>query len=114
MSKVLTGTNPDGTNYYVIECPACGCGHSFDNRWKFNGDIDKPTFTPSLLVKSGHYMTGHKGDCWCTYAEKHPDEILSDDMKCRICHSFVTDGKIQYLSDCTHKYAGQTLELDNV
>jgi hypothetical protein len=27
------------------------------------------------------------------------------------CHSFVTNGKIQFLADCTHKLAGQTVEL---
>jgi hypothetical protein len=29
----------------------------------------------------------------------------------RVCHSFVTDGKIQFLGDCTHALAGQTVEL---
>jgi hypothetical protein len=28
-----------------------------------------------------------------------------------VCHSFVTDGKIQFLSDCTHALAGQTVAL---
>ena len=28
-----------------------------------------------------------------------------------ICHSFVTDGRIQFLGDCTHKLAGQTVDL---
>jgi hypothetical protein len=29
----------------------------------------------------------------------------------RVCHSFVTDGRIQFLSDCTHELAGQTVDL---
>jgi len=29
----------------------------------------------------------------------------------KVCHSFVTDGNIQYLGDCTHELAGQTIEL---
>lgn len=28
-----------------------------------------------------------------------------------VCHSFVTDGRIQFLSDCTHSLAGQTVDL---
>ncbi len=28
-----------------------------------------------------------------------------------ICHSFVTDGRIQFLSDCTHPLAGQTVDI---
>jgi len=32
----------------------------------------------------------------------------------RICHSFITDGKIQFLSDCTHHLAGQTVDLNDI
>ena len=31
----------------------------------------------------------------------------------KACHSFITDGRIQYLGDCTHPLAGQTLDLPN-
>ena len=27
------------------------------------------------------------------------------------CHTFVTDGRIQFLGDCTHALAGQTVDL---
>lgn len=29
-----------------------------------------------------------------------------------ICHSFVRNGKIEFLSDCTHELAGKTVELE--
>jgi hypothetical protein len=29
----------------------------------------------------------------------------------RVCHSFVVDGRIQFLGDCTHHLAGQTVDL---
>ena len=32
-------------------------------------------------------------------------------MKDDVCHSFVTDGRIQFLGDCTHKLAGQTVNI---
>ena len=28
------------------------------------------------------------------------------------CHSFVTDGKIRFLNDCTHEMAGETVDLE--
>ncbi len=59
--------------------------------WKFNGDLEKPTFSPSLLVYEGRYEDGTIG---------HPR-----------CHSFVRDGQIQFLGDCGHKLAGQTIDL---
>ena len=94
-------------------CPACKDWHAIDRkRWTFNGDVDKPTFNPSVLHTSGHYMPGHQGDCWCDYNKKHPDN--PSDFTCGRCHSFVTDGKIQFLSDCTHELAGQIVELPDI
>jgi hypothetical protein len=29
----------------------------------------------------------------------------------RVCHSFITDGQIQFLGDCTHPMAGQTVPI---
>lgn len=99
-------------------CPGCSLPHSINigaqatPSWGFNGDIEKPTFTPSVLVTSGHYASGHKSgsDCWCTYYEQHPEEE-KDGFECGICHSFVTDGQIQFLSDCSHALAGQTVAV---
>jgi hypothetical protein len=28
-----------------------------------------------------------------------------------LCHVFIREGKVQYLSDCTHSYAGKTIPL---
>ena len=73
---------------YLIYCPGCKCHHVFDIRWNFNGDYEKPTFTPSMLINNSR-----------------PESR---------CHSFVTEGKIQYLSDCFHEFAGQTLDLEDI
>lgn len=115
MTKVIELFNDDGSHYaWHIYCPACKTGHGFDNKWTFNGDMEKPTFTPSMLYRSGHYLSEHKtGDkCWCTYNQEHPDNPVK--FGCTICHSFVTDGKIQFLSDCTHEFAGQTVNLEDI
>lgn len=71
-------------------CPGCEMPHSFDKRWTFNGNLEKPTFSPSLLVR---YTWG-------------PERI---EMR---CHSFVREGKIQFLNDCTHKLAGKTVDME--
>jgi hypothetical protein len=109
MAKVL---KVDGG--YVVYCEGCKQNHFYDQRWTFNGDYNKPTFSPSYLRRSGHYILEHKGDCWCTYQEKHPEEKLPESIKCMICHSFLTDGKLQFLSDCTHPLAGKTIDLEDV
>lgn len=92
-------------------CPGCKEVHAVNvgpNGWSFNGDLDKPTFGPSVLVRSGHHMPGHSGDCWCTFKQRTGRE---SSFKCGVCHSFVRDGQIQFLRDCTHALAGQTVPL---
>lgn len=81
----------------MIFCPACKHGHMFASRgnpfsngasWDFNGDLERPTFAPSMLIKY----------------QLRPGEDY-------VCHSFVREGRIEFLSDCTHALAGQTVEL---
>jgi hypothetical protein len=101
-------------------CPGCGSTHyiniSGENRpvWGFNGDFEKPTLTPSVLVTWGHYLSSHKpGDrCWCDYNREHPDE--KPVVECGRCHSFVTNGTIKFLTDSTHALAGQIVDLPDI
>ncbi|MDB5358827.1 MAG: hypothetical protein JWO51_124 [Rhodospirillales bacterium] len=98
-------------------CPGCQERHQVTtngpNPWGWNGDLVRPTFTPSVLVTSGHFMPGRDGkNCWCIYSATHPDEPAS--FVCKRCHSFVTDGQIQFLGDCTHALAGKTVPLPPV
>ena len=39
---------------------------------------------------------------------------LSPDIKIKECHFKITNGFIEYLPDCNHEYAGQTLELPDI
>lgn len=98
----------------AFSCPGCGNIHGIPvnkpGGWTWNGDAENPTFSPSLLVQSGHYAPGWQGNhCWCTYNAEHKDE--PSDFVCYICHSFVTNGKIQFLGDCTHSLANQTVDI---
>ncbi len=97
MAKVIAELKIDGGKGYVFFCPGCGYYHSFQtelgsnpNRpiWTFNGDMEKPTFSPSL----GIFMM----------------------MPEKRCHTFVRDGQIQYLSDCFHELRGQTIDMQEI
>lgn len=86
---------------YKFKCPGCTFTHIvFTQRlpgrhcWSFNGNVDRPTFSPSLLVT----MPGGIGE----------------DQKPFVCHSFVKDGHIEFLGDCTHDKAGQTVPLFDI
>ncbi len=54
--------------------------------WTWNGDTEKPTLAPSVLT-------------W------------TDDNR---CHSFIVDGQVRFLDDCSHEFKGQTLDLLDV
>lgn len=98
--------------FFCIGCNEMHRVPVFGNGWSFDGDIDRPTLRPSILVRSGHYSERHKeGDvCWCTFKDSKGERSV---FSCVRCHSFVTDGKIEYLGDCSHQMAGQTVELPN-
>lgn len=88
----------------IFFCPGCKSEHAIPvdgpRAWQWNGSIDSPTLSPSILRKCGPW-----GD----------ESVLPEDFdpktRMSICHSFVKEGKIQFLSDCTHHMAGQTVEL---
>lgn len=70
-------------------CPACLRLHplpSDTGRWTFDGDFEKPTFTPSF-----RHSFGRDGN--------------------RTCHYILTAGVLNFCSDCTHSLAGQSVPL---
>lgn len=97
-------------------CQGCNSAHQVSVAgpgavWGWNGNVEAPTFTPSVLVTSGHFVSSHKpGDkCWCTYAAEHPGRPVS--FRCQRCHTFIRGGMVEFLGDCSHAYAGKTEPL---
>lgn len=79
-----------------FHCPGCECLHAFNVNtaegrplWTWNGDLERATFAPSLLYRTEY----------------------GDGRPALVCHSFVRDGRIEFLNDCTHKLAGQTVDV---
>lgn len=97
-------SNKEGVHIgYLIFCPACDNAHYLDKRWTFNDNLEKPTFSPSLLLRGKVMPT-----------DEECDRILNGEtveLADLVCHSFITDGKIQYLSDCSHSSKNMTIEL---
>jgi hypothetical protein len=72
-----------------FHCPGCLGWHYIPiegpNAWGFNGDFVRPTLTPSILVRGG--------------------------TRTQVCHSFMRDGEMEFLSDCTHANRDKKLPL---
>lgn len=98
MPKALKFDNDPkkGWEQIAIFCPGCKYLHTFTINspasngaiWTFNGNFEKPTFNPSMLVNKD-------------YPESR-------------CHSFVRDGRIEFLSDCFHELKNQTVDLPDI
>jgi len=101
--KVHKAQDKEGKVYWMIICPACGNCHGLDSRWTFNGDLDRPTFRASLLVRGTVPITNEEADRIMAGEKFEPKPL--------VCHSFITDGNIQFLDDCTHSLAGKIVEL---
>jgi hypothetical protein len=91
------GDGPSWRTLYVW-CPACdtltalplpGVDGSLPtngrDHWQWDGDLLAPTVSPSILQHQ---------------SEVHP-----------LCHSFLRAGRWEFLGDCTHKLAGQTVDM---
>lgn len=103
------GTEPGRRVHFW--CPGCDDAHGVvvdaPATWTWNGDLELPTFTPSVLVEMSKWKgTFEQYGKWTR--PTHPD--VEPGGTC-ICHSFVTDGRIQFLTDSTHTLAGQTVDL---
>lgn len=77
-------------------CPGCATAHMVmvgdgaGPRWGYNADPERPTFSPSVFVNPpGPYFSAGAASC----------------------HSFIRDGQIQFLNDCSHELAGRTVEI---
>ncbi len=106
MSRLRRATG----NHYNFWCPGCQEMHTFGPQWQFNGNMELPTFEPSLSIKSGHYAKA-EGPCWCTWKDEQGNPAP---FKCYHCHLKLKNGKLEFLPDCTHSLAGQTVDLPEV
>jgi Family of unknown function (DUF6527) len=91
VSHVLRKT----TEGYTHWCPGCKEAHHIRTerldhpRWDFNGNVERPTFRPSVRI----FIT-------------RPDGSEST-----LCHYFITEGLIEFCTDCRHDLASQTVPL---
>lgn len=82
---------------YDFFCPGCKDWHHFNTAgegpvWGFNGNLEKPTFSPSLLR-----------------VREWPGMEFE-----RRCHLFVIDGVIHFCSDCFHHFSNKKVEMIDI
>jgi hypothetical protein len=100
---ILSGAIRKAGDKLAFHCPGCDDPHVMnvfadrEPRWSWNGDAERPTFQPSILVRTGGAVD--------------PNFVWEAGDPPEVCHSYVTDGRIRFLGDCTHALAGQTVDI---
>lgn len=95
-SAIRYDINGDTGERIWLWCPGCGDLHCAniagtegkDILWTWDGNKERPTISPSILVR---WYDSQRGP--------------------QVCHSFVRDGKWEYLPDSTHALAGQAVPV---
>ncbi len=102
MKSMLHSVDDHGVIYQSLAfvCPGCveDCGGTglhmlpvntseHSPSWEFDGNLEAPTLSPSILTRSG-------GD--------------------KVCHSFLRSGVLEFLADCTHSLAGTQVPLPDL
>lgn len=89
-------------------CPGCEQMHVFTldgknasgAQWTWDGNIEAPTFSPSMHIKVGPRPTVPEG---------RPDAGQVD-----VCHYFLRAGVLEYLGDSTHALKAQRVPLPDL
>lgn len=95
--KAMVRNVTDGDLRYqalMFCCPGCGgtglhmlpvnCNAGGKPTWTWDGNLDAPTLSPSILTRWGND---------------------------KVCHSYLRAGVFEYLDDSTHQYAGQKVPM---
>src|SRR4051812_42968220 len=92
-SKLWECKHSEDRSDWAAWCPACKQLHTWRTgvwpagvpKWTFNGNLESPSFSPSL-----RYLSGTR------------------------CHLTLTDGIIEFHGDCPHAMAGQKVPIVDI
>lgn len=93
---------------YVHWCPGCEEMHQLPDSWTFDGNLEQPTFSPSLkhsglrkVMVDGEWAGG-----WVRDVSGNPVPY--------VCHYILTAGQLHFCGDSTHALAGQTVPMPDL
>lgn len=105
MRRATRAASDDG-DHVIFHCPGCRDNHGIPiGKWTWNEDLEFPTFNPSLLILGNQWP---KDEYPKYYKSQHAKVAAGGET---VCHSFIKNGKIQFLNDSTHALSGQTVDI---
>ena len=103
MKAAIRTVDDHGVKYTALAfvCPGCENEHGEGGlhmlpvnspqkspSWEWDGNLDAPTLSPSILTRGG--------------------------SRGLVCHSFLRNGVFEFLNDCTHQFAGQSVPMPDL
>jgi len=101
IGKFLRGCTGGHMHY----CPGCDEMHVIPSTWSFNGNVDRPTFAPSVLIRGNRLVTedGRWTGEWRRDAKGDPIPY--------VCHYFLENAVLIFCADSTHSLADRRIAL---
>lgn len=90
-------------------CPGCNEIHVVPDSWSFDGNLEQPTFFPSVKHTGKQTVKDAEGR-WTGEWVKGPDGKALDDC----CHYNLRDGQLHFCSDSVHHLKNQTVPLPDL
>ncbi len=90
---------------YLHWCPGCEETHILPDSWKCDGNLEKPTFTPSFkhsMIRRV-FIEGRWNGEWVRDTNGHVVPAT--------CHYVLTAGVLNFCADSTHALAGKAVPL---
>lgn len=118
-TKLRAASGSNGYRSFLHWCPGCNEVHQFKVApatspvWSFNGDFERPSFSPSMLI-------------YVTHTEDDDEKPLPTPRRETLCHYFIKTGAemrdrepgldpnksyIDFCGDSPHALSGKVVEL---
>lgn len=98
-----------GLGGYTHWCPACEESHPLPDSWRFDGNLESPTFTPSFKHEGILVEKDEQGRWTGDWVRDAAGKTIPF-----VCHYILTNGILNYCGDCTHSYAGKSIPLPDL
>lgn len=95
-------------NGFIHWCPGCLEMHVLPDSWKFNGNLESPTFTPSFKHEGLQrvFVDGNWTGEWKRDENGSTIPFL--------CHYVLTSSVLNFQGDCTHALVGKSIPLPSL